>query len=61
MFSPEAFEEQLFVEGLHTLSWIKRSHIFFGHLIVQRLYTKRGSDYAKQFSPANRARNASLP
>ena len=47
MFSPEAFEEQIFVEGLHTLSWIKRSHIFFGHLIVQRLNTKRGSDYAE--------------
>ncbi len=63
MHSPESehFEEHILVERLHTLRRIKRSNIFLGHPIVQRLNTECASYYAEQFPPTSRARRASLP
>jgi hypothetical protein len=62
MLSPEPkhFEEQILIEGLHTLRWVERPNIFLGHPVVQGLNTERASYYAKELSPTN-GRTASLP
>jgi hypothetical protein len=54
------FEEQILIEGLHTLRWVERPNIFLGHPVVQGLNTERASYYAKELSPTN-GRTASLP
>jgi hypothetical protein len=63
MLSPESehFEEHIIVKILHTFRGINVPICFFGHTILQRLDAEYAPDYAKEFSPTNRARAASLP